>query len=240
MKVGFLGPVGTYSHKAASLLHYNQLTPFVSLESLILEGLEEMDIVVPWENTSIGLIDSTIDTLLQCRHQTLNQLQTITIKIKHALFLRKRSDFKSVKYVWSHSAALHQCSRYLQRYTVRSCHSTLDAFDRAGLDDAVIASDETVKEGWEMVDDDIMDERYNHTVFWVLSKHVERECSSAWIFTAEKNMLQYALDVRTRIQRPSLASKLGIAHDQAPQYIYIILLGVTSTTNCLLRIFNRP
>jgi prephenate dehydratase len=100
MKIGFLGPEGTYSHQAAkSKFPTETLVPFDTIP-LVLDALHQCDrVVIPFENSTFGLVQQTIDAFRELPESFLIYEQ-ILLPIHHCIL--SKSKLSSVTKVYSH------------------------------------------------------------------------------------------------------------------------------------------
>ena len=114
LRVAFLGPEGTFTHQAVK--HQFGLSvlalPQVSIPA-IFQAVERGQAdygVVPVENSTEGVVDSTLDTFLD---SPLRITAEILLPVEQALLLRHDLEMAQVKLVYSHPQALGQCQRWL-------------------------------------------------------------------------------------------------------------------------------
>lgn len=105
LRVGFLGPVGTYSYQAACEFYGNEAeyVPFETI-SKVLDSLKFMDnVVVPFENSSFGLVSQTIDYFreLSPDHTIHSEMY---LRIDHHLL--SKTTLEKVKVIYSHPAVI--------------------------------------------------------------------------------------------------------------------------------------
>jgi prephenate dehydratase len=116
IKVGFLGPNGSYSQLAAEKMGKGGMCiPYKSF-NLLLGGLlaGELDyIVMPIENSLNGGVMQNID-LLQATDGIV-AVEECYVQIDHRLITKKGADIKNIKRVYSHQQALGQCAKYLAK-----------------------------------------------------------------------------------------------------------------------------
>jgi chorismate mutase/prephenate dehydratase len=112
-KVSFLGPAGTFSH-AAALHRFGRLATFVPCDDLasVFETAQsgKTDFaLVPFENTTEGIVGQTLDLLSQTDLRIqgmLNLKVSLTLMSSHAEMSRIRT-------ISSHPQALAQCRNWL-------------------------------------------------------------------------------------------------------------------------------
>jgi len=108
LKIGFLGPKGTFSHQAAISI-FSKKTKLVPLGTIkeIFEKVNSQDIdlgVVPAENTIGGIVSETINCLAEYPLKTSG---SFNIAVHHCLLARMK-DKKKIKIVKTHTQALSQ------------------------------------------------------------------------------------------------------------------------------------
>ena len=119
MKIGYLGPVGTYSYEAACLYAESLDGKFdcVALPNFlaIIDGVEKKTIdrgIIPVENSTHGAVATAMDTLLHVRKSKV--CGEITLKIEHCLLGRAKK-MEEIRCVYSHEQALEQCSQFFYK-----------------------------------------------------------------------------------------------------------------------------
>ena len=122
-KVAFLGPMGTFSHEAASLVSDN-LVSYCSIQSVMsaVESGECIYGIVPIENSIEGSVSLTLDSLIH--NFDLKIRNEIVIPINHNLLAANDVSVEDIENVYSHSQALGQCQPYLERHGITP-HYTL-------------------------------------------------------------------------------------------------------------------
>jgi chorismate mutase/prephenate dehydratase len=178
LKVAFLGPEGTYSHSAA-VKHFGSLIetePVSNIEEafrLVEAGGADFS-VVPVENSTEGVINHTLDLLMQ---SSLSISGEVELRIRHNL-LSRENDLESIERVYSHQQSFAQCRLWLDKYlpkaerlaTNSNAEAVLSSRDQkhtasiAGLMAAELYDIPVLKA-------DIEDEPDNTTRFVVIGKH---------------------------------------------------------------------
>jgi len=174
MRVGVLGPVGSFSHVAAlRAVHADTLMFFDSISS-VFEGVSRGEVelgVVPLENSLEGSVGETLDCLLSADVYIVHEL---VLEIRHNL-LSLSSSVERIEKVLSHPQALAQCRSFLKELRgveQVATSSTSEAARLATLDTctAAIASHEAATQyGLNVLMEDIQD-RESHTRFVSISK----------------------------------------------------------------------
>lgn len=192
MKVGFLGPRGTFSEQAArEYVTGDHTTGDATLvpcrdipELLTAVHRGEVDVgVVPAENSIEGTVVVTLDMLV---HEVdLFIIGEVVIAVRHHLLARDdgRHDatelLRSIRTVISHPQALAQCRRYLQTHLpeaeMRPTLSTAAAAQEVGegtQPDVAAVGTELCAElyGLRVVANDIQDVSDNATRFFVVTR----------------------------------------------------------------------
>ncbi|MDR1084101.1 MAG: bifunctional chorismate mutase/prephenate dehydratase [Deltaproteobacteria bacterium] len=112
-KVTFLGPAGTFSH-AAALEQFGRLAHFIPEDDLAqvfktAEAGEADFALVPFENTTEGIVGQTLDLLTQT---SLKVQAMLNLKVNLSL-MSTHGDISRLKVISSHPQALAQCRNWL-------------------------------------------------------------------------------------------------------------------------------
>ena len=116
VKVGYLGPIGTFTHKAAIDFFPNAGTEFITCKNIleIFENIEK-DIlefgVIPIENSLQGTVRDTLDLLIE---KDLLIYGEIELRIIQNLISLKNSDLTKIKNVYSHPQAFAQTRTWIK------------------------------------------------------------------------------------------------------------------------------
>ncbi|MCH9055160.1 prephenate dehydratase [Parathermosynechococcus lividus] len=181
-RLGYLGPVGTYSEEAAQRYAQWQqgepidLVPFSTiagcLEALAIAQLDLA--LVPSENSVEGSVNSTLDSLW--RLDKLHIQYAFDLPILHA-FVAQTPRLEEIRTVYSHPQALGQCQRWLQHMLphAQQCPvaSTADGLQYVAQSATVgaIASVRAAQlHQLPIVATNIQDLADNCTRFWVVSR----------------------------------------------------------------------
>ena len=116
IRVGYLGPEGTYSH-AAVLKHFGKSVETMDLVSLddVFRAVEKGEAdygVVPVENSIEGVVTHTLDKFLDSPLQISGE---VNLRIRHQL-LSKVSEPDKVHTVYAHNQSLAQCRGWLSTH----------------------------------------------------------------------------------------------------------------------------
>ena len=115
LRVGYLGPAGTFSEQAASTQfgHAIDAIPCPSLDE-VFRATESGGVdfgIVPVENSSEGAVNRSLDLFLQTPLRICGE---VSIPIKHNLLTRSGT-MDGVSRICAHAQALGQCTGWLER-----------------------------------------------------------------------------------------------------------------------------
>jgi len=116
IRIGFLGPAGTYTH-AAALKHFGSSAQTLAQTTIddvfrAVEAGEAEFGVVPVENSIEGMISHTLDSFFT---SPLNICGEVQLRIRHQL-LSHAAGLSEVERVVSHAQSLAQCRRWLTQH----------------------------------------------------------------------------------------------------------------------------
>ena len=175
MKVGYLGPEGTYTH-AAVLKYFGQAVKGVPLTTIedVFQEVEAGNVefgVVPIENSTEGTINHTLDMFMT---SSLLICGEVELRIRHHL-LGSMKEFGAVLRVTAHPQALAQCRAWLREYLPQAelipASSNAEGALRASGEEgtAAIAGDAAAEVyGLNKITADIEDRSDNTTRFFVI------------------------------------------------------------------------
>ncbi|WP_422667306.1 chorismate mutase [Buchnera aphidicola] len=137
LKVGFLGPNGSYSHIAVRKytdINYKKIIEksFLTFQEIV-NSVEKNEIdcaFLPIENSSSGAIDEVLYIL---EKTNLSIIGEINIHINHCLLAIDNAQFKNITTVYSHPQPLKQCSKFLSQFKhwkIKYTKSTADAIKK--------------------------------------------------------------------------------------------------------------
>lgn len=180
-KIAYSGIEGAFAHIAARRLFPEaQFVGFNGFEQAYrsVESGESDCAVLPLENSHAGEVGTVMDLLFT---GSLYINQVLDLPVRHGLMACQEADLDSVRRVYSHSQALHQCEKYLQNRgweTVECVNTAVAARQVRDMNDpaaAAIASEETAElYGLKLLEGGINDEANNTTRFAVLSRSQNR------------------------------------------------------------------
>lgn len=182
MKIGYLGPDGTYCYEAmkkymrkcnieAEKIPYNNITDTI----LGIKNGEIDKCVVPIENSIQGSVLETMDTLRE--KEGLYIQSRIVIDIKHHLMSTKKYKPEEIKKIYSHPQALAQCRKYIHKNypncEIKQVSSTALAAEKIlNEENCACICNEACREIYNLedLDQNIQDVQNNQTTFIVISK----------------------------------------------------------------------
>ncbi len=183
MRIGYLGPAGTYSEEALQVLTAGrdevEAVPLASVPDCferVATG-ELPQVLVPSENSIEGPVNQTLD-LLAAADGALLIVAEIAHSIRHHLVARGPVELERVERVISHPQATAQCAGFLHsrmpRAEVRAAVSTADAVRSLAADNGVAAAIGSLRAadiyGAEILAEDIADEDSNTTRFALIGR----------------------------------------------------------------------
>ncbi len=177
--VSYLGPVGTFSEKAA-LKHFGEgavTLPCSSIDEVyraVESGAADFGIV-PIENSTEGAVGRSLDLMPQ---SPLNICGEVLMRIHHHLMSKDATDFKSIKRVFSHGQSLAQCHEWLNKNLPHveriAVASNAEAARRAAEepDSAAVAGGMAAEHyGLTLLASNVEDEPNNTTRFLVIGEY---------------------------------------------------------------------
>ena len=175
-RVAYLGPAGTFTHKAARSKFGGSVEyqPAPSVRDVFLEvSRGHCDYgVVPIENSTEGGVNQTIDCFYETRLKVCSE---VYVAVHHNFMAACPRD--QVKVIHSHPQVFGQCREWLSanfpRVELAEASSTTAAAERAGQEAgaAAIASDTAAEiYGLEVLERAVEDNPDNVTRFFVLSR----------------------------------------------------------------------
>lgn len=182
MKIGYLGPDGTYCYEAmvkymkhykieAETISFNNIT-----ETILAVKNSEIDkCIVPIENSIQGSVLETMDTLRET--DGLYIQSRIVIDIEHHLLSAKKCVPEEIKKIYSHPQAIAQCRKYIHNNypnceikqvssTALAAKAIMNEENCACICNGVCRDLYNLKE----LDENIQDIENNQTTFIVVSK----------------------------------------------------------------------
>jgi chorismate mutase/prephenate dehydratase len=185
LHIAYLGPEATFTHMAAREQFGSQVT-FVSAETIpqvfaeVEQGRADYG-VVPVENSTEGVVGTTLDMFVE---SSLHLLSELSLEVHHCLLSRSKL-LKQVKRVLAHPQSLAQCRRWLAAHlpgvSVEETTSNARAAEVATQDPAVAAIAGKLaaeRYGLKVVATGIQDQAANFTRFVVIGQPPANSLSS--------------------------------------------------------------
>ncbi len=268
MKLGYLGPKGSYSYEAA--LFYSKDSVLYEMDNFhdIIDGVEEGSLdegILPLENSTEGVVTQVADALLHTQNAFVNR--ELVMPIVHNLYSHS-GKMEGVKYILSHLQVLEQCRHFLRTYypgiKLIPCGSSSQACIRMKAEGpgyaAVAGSSIGVLYGLKLVREAIQDNSWNETRFVVIGrKKTEKtgddKTSIAFTFSEDQPGTLYSVmkefaDARinlSRIESRPAKSQIGkyvfyidFAGHQAEEPVKALLDRIGEKTNHLKVLGSYP
>jgi len=177
MKIGYLGPEGSYSYEAAKTYSLEASLINISSFNQIFQGVESgmLDIgILPIENSTEGAVTPVMDGLMSMRAARI--VGELIQQIHHQLL--SLGALEEIKYVYSHPQAIEQCREFFKRelpsIALIPCSSTSEACRlclEGGSEYGAIASITAgALHGLNTIASDIQDNTHNQTRFIILGR----------------------------------------------------------------------
>jgi chorismate mutase/prephenate dehydratase len=222
-KVGFLGPLGTFSHGAA-LGYFGKhaiLRPYDDLASAFRDAREQrLDYVLaPLENSTEGVVGQTLDLLST---HDLNVLNQFSVRIQQSL-MAKTENLKDIDKVASHPQALAQSRGWLSlnlpgaRLIPAASSATAAAMAKEDARMAIVGPSH-LAEFYDLIilAENIEDNKQNQTLFVVVGKgsnpKTENDRTMLWfaaphrsgsLYECLKPLAQHKVNLTRLHSRPS-------------------------------------
>jgi len=251
MKLGFLGPKGTFSFEVASsqIKENMELVEYKTIKDIIiaLENNEIDEGIVPIENSLQGGVTETIDSLIESKGIFIKK--EVILKINQNLIANNKYKLDEIKELYSHPQALAQCRNYIEKNLhnagIHEVSSTALAAKEIRNKDycACIANKSCVKEyGLNLLAESIQDNDLNQTKFLILTKKENKDGNKMSIIFSTKNEpgalykvlgLFYKNNINlTKIESRPAKTVLG-------EYIFVVDLEVNENANNTIQELNN-
>jgi len=177
LRVGYLGPPGTFSHEAVGK-HFGQsvdMQPYATIDDVFrgAESGQTDHAVVPVENSTEGAVGRTLDLMFQTPLVICGEIR---LRVRQYL-LSAAATTAEITCVYSHAQSLAQCVQWLARHLPNAAHipvaSNAEAARLAATEAgaAAIAGESAAAiYGLNVLAPHIEDVPNNTTRFWVLGK----------------------------------------------------------------------
>ena len=180
MKVGYLGPKGTFSYEVCQKYCNNneEMVEFKTVSDTIiaLENNQVDEAIVPIENSLQGCVTDAIDTLIQ--NEDIKVKDEILLEINQNLMSNKKCKFEEIEKIYSHPQALAQSKNFLEKnfnsVDIISVESTAGAAKKVSESTEMCACIGNItclnEYNLYLLKESIQDNQFNKTKFWILSK----------------------------------------------------------------------
>ena len=176
--ISFLGPKGTFSHEAASMLG-DDLVPFCTIPA-VMESIDSGQCIkgiVPIENSIEGPVGITLDCL--AHEFDLNIVGEIVLSINQNLIVNPESELEDITDVYSHQQAISQCQGFMRKHNIQPHYAVSTASAAKSIigdkSKAAIGHNKSAElYNLKILEENIQDVDNNATRFVVLSKDETR------------------------------------------------------------------
>lgn len=203
--VAFLGPEGTFSHTAATVIDKKNIYNKISYETLfgIFYAVQNGEVnfgIVPAENSTEGTVRETLDYLIDF---SLVVLGSFSLPI-HQQLLSKEENFKNIHTIASHPQALAQCKEWINKNIphakLEPTASTTAAIANPKPGFAYIGSELAAKKyNLPILAKNIEDNPNNRTKFYLIAKNKIKvegiDADKTLIFTTVHNRVGILRDI---------------------------------------------
>ena len=179
MRIGYLGPEGTYTEEAARILAKGKhvFAPFQPI-GMVFQMLDRRDVdlaVVPMRNSIAGDYTETFECI--GRYTNINIKASTDLLIRLALGIHLESNIGAITDVLSKDTALRECSDYLGKQfpsakrteTPSTAYAMREIRDKRLVHAAAIGSIVGLRTyGLQIIADDIGNQKDNFTTFLLL------------------------------------------------------------------------
>jgi prephenate dehydratase len=177
VRIGFLGPEGTHSEQAATLVE-GELVPFATVHDVVeavAQGAVERG-VVPIENSLEGGVNATLDALALDFPAVVIVGESV-LAVHQALIAREPLELDAIEAVGSHPQGLAQCARFLREHlpkasafaTTSTAEAVREAVSSDGMTAAIAPARAARLHGGVVLREDIEDDPDNATRFVVVA-----------------------------------------------------------------------
>lgn len=250
MKIGYLGPIGTFSFEACKL--YSSESECIEYKTIMetifaLENDEVDEVIVPIENSIQGGVTETIDTLIQC--EDIFVKEEIILSINQNLIANKDYKLDEIKAIYSHPQALAQSRKFIDEYLkdvdiIPVSSTALAAKEIKNKDNcACIANMSCLKEyNLSLLKENIQDNDLNKTKFWILSKDKKNSGNKMSILFSTKNkpgelykilgLFDFSDINLTKIESRPAKKEFG-------EYIFLVDIDMNENVNSVLELIEN-
>ncbi|MHB8072274.1 prephenate dehydratase [Desulfosporosinus fructosivorans] len=181
-RIGFLGPEGTFSQRAALIYITDKPSELVGMssirETLLAVQHGELDLaVIPYENSLEGSVNVVLDILAW--EVDLHIINELTLPISQTLMINPGARWQDITEVFTHPQSAGQCRLFLETqlpqaklYLTNSNSEGANQAKKNGITAGAIGAEQAAEIfGLEVAVCDIQDNRNNFTRFVVVGKN---------------------------------------------------------------------
>ncbi len=207
LKVGFLGPKGTFSHQAAiSVFPKSTLVSLGTIKNIFEKiHFQEIDFgIAPIENTIGGIVSETINCLTEYPSRVSG---SVNIGVHHCLLGRTKNK-KDIKIIKSHPQALTQCENWLERNLpwakLKPVSSTTAPIAETKSKTVGFIASRVAAEVYNLniLAENIERSKDNITKFYIISQNINKEFEKK--LKSERTLILFAVYDRVGILRDIL------------------------------------
>lgn len=177
MKIGYLGPIGSYSYEAA-MRYKKDEDEVIEMPTIskVIQAVEDEKIecgILPFENAIYGSVVDTMDGILKNKDLYIND--EIIIDINHKLMAKNKES--KISKVYSHPQAIAQCQKYLDEnlpdaQVIAVASTSLAAQLVSKEENSACICNSACQQIYslEIIKEDIQEIKSNQTKFIVVSK----------------------------------------------------------------------
>jgi prephenate dehydratase len=174
MKIGYLGPPGTFTEEAALTINgkHQAFNSINEVLKAVKNGVTDCGLV-PMENSIEGSVGVTLDLLTN--DYNLKIKREIILPISQNLLVNPESEIEDIEIIYSHGQALSQCRKFIEKMDVEihSANSTSKAAELivGNMTYAAIGTNRAAKlNNLKIAAQNIQDYKNNLTRFVLISK----------------------------------------------------------------------
>lgn len=210
MKIGYLGPAGTFSEQAAlKIKGNNEIIPYHTIKEVIdaVNNGELDEGIVPIENSTEGTINITVDSLIF--DSDLFIKKQVELSVEQNFLIKKETDPTKITKILSHPQGIAQCRSFIAKHFPQA--ETVETTSTSEAARIVSESNENIAAiglknsaeiyNLELYKESIQDNKNNFTTFVVVSKNSmtasvqNKKTSVAFSTVNEPGQLYRILDI---------------------------------------------
>lgn len=182
LKIGFLGPEGTFTQRAVQIYTADNPAELVAMssirETLLAVQKDELNLaVIPFENSLEGSVPVVLDILAW--EADLHIIDELILPISQTLMINPGAKWQDITEIYTHPQSAGQCRLFLEThlpkaelYLTNSNSEGAKQAKQVGISAGAIGPEQAAEIfGLEVVLRDIQDKKDNFTRFVVVSKN---------------------------------------------------------------------